>query len=390
VPLWLIPEDVLSETQAGDALAALNAVSLVRFDNSGDGTPAVSLHRLVQEVMRGRLRVAGRFDETAAQAIRLVEQSFDTSDSFESASRNAAWLPQALGCLQFAPNTGSAAWHTLWTLNQVGDFRISRGELNPAREAFEFGAKIASASAEANPDSAAWQRDLSVSYNRMGNVLVEQGNLSEALKSYRNLLAITDRLAKADPNNAGWQRDLSVSYNKVGDVLVAQGNLPEALKSFQADLAIADRLAKADPNNAGWQRDLSVSYNKVGDVLVDQGNLPEALKSFQASLAIADRLAKADPNNAGWQRDVAMSYERLILIYLQTGEKEKAAQRLADGRNIMARLTALSPDNATWRNDLAWFDHYIGELEQPAAVAVTEAREERKRGLFGRLFGGKG
>ncbi len=48
------------------------------------------------------------------------------------------------------------------------------------------------------------------------------------------------------------------------------------------------------------------------------------------------------------------------------------------------------PDNATWRNDLAWFDHYIGEFEKPAAVDVTEAPEERKRGLFGRLFGGKG
>ena len=59
IPLWLIPEDMLSEKQRDDALAALTSVSLAAYDNLPDGTPAVSVHRLVQEVMRGRLRGSG-------------------------------------------------------------------------------------------------------------------------------------------------------------------------------------------------------------------------------------------------------------------------------------------------------------------------------------------
>ena len=81
-------------------------------------------------------------------------------------------------------------------------------------------------------------------------------------------MAIAERLAEADPNNAGWQRDLSVSHNKIGDVLVDQGDLSGALDSYRPSMAIRERLAKADPNNAGWQRDLSVSRSKIGDVLV--------------------------------------------------------------------------------------------------------------------------
>ncbi len=678
VPLWLIPEDVLSETQASDALAALNAVSLVRYDDLIDGTQAVSVHRLVQEVMRGRLRAAGQFEQSAALAIQRIERSFDDSGSFKSASRNAAWFPHALACLQFAPESGAAAWHTLWTLFQSSDYYLTRGETSAALEACRKGQETAERLAKADPSNAGWQRDLSVGYEKVGDVLAAQGALAEALSAYRDSLAIAERLAKADPSNAGWQRDLSVGYNKVGDVLAAQGALAEALSAYRDSLAIAERLAKADPSNAGWQRDLSVGYNKVGDVLAAQGALAEALTAYRDSLAIAERLAKADPSNAGWQRDlsvgynkvgdvlrsrgalaealsayrdslaiaerlakadpsnagwqrdlsvgynkvgdvlrsrgalaealsayrdslgirerlakadpsnagwqrdlsvgynkvgdvlrsrgalaealsayrdslaiaerlakadpsnagwqrdlsvgynkvgdvlrsrgalaealsayrdslaiaerlakadpsnagwqrdlsvgynkvgdvlaaqgalaealtayrdslaiaerlakadpsnagwqrdlsvgyekvgdvladqgalaealtayrdslgirerlakadpsnagwqrdVAMSYERLILMYLKIGESEKAAPLLADGRKIMARLTALSPDNATWRDDLAWFDHYIGEAEKPAVADVTEAREERKRGLFGRLFGGKG
>jgi hypothetical protein len=47
---------------------------------------------------------------------------------------------------------------------------------------------------------------------------MERGNLVAALTSYQASLAIAARLAEADPDNAGWQRDLSVSHNKIGDV----------------------------------------------------------------------------------------------------------------------------------------------------------------------------
>ena len=115
----------------------------------------------------------------------------------------------------------------------------------------------------------------------------DQGNLPEALKSFRDGLAIRERLAQADPGTAGWQRDLSVSYERVGDVLVAQGNLPEALKSFRADLAIAERLAQSDPGNAGWQFDLVVSHWKLA------ANGDDAARRF-AFIVAALRKLKAE------------------------------------------------------------------------------------------------
>jgi len=77
---------------------------------------------------------------------------------------------------------------------------------------------------------------------------------------------IISRLAEADPDNAGWQRDLSVSHNKIGDVRVEQGDLSGALESYRASMAIRERLAEADPNNAGWQRDYAVNLSKLAGI----------------------------------------------------------------------------------------------------------------------------
>ena len=121
-----------------------------------------------------------------------------------------------------------------------------------------------------------------------------QGDLPEALKAYRDSRAIIERLAKADPGNAAWQRDLSVSYNKVGDVLKAQGNLAEALKAYRDGLAIGERLAKADPGNAGWQRDLSVPI-KGGRCARGPGRPARGLKAYRDGLAIASASPRPIP-----------------------------------------------------------------------------------------------
>ena len=139
----------------------------------------------------------------------------------------------------------------------------------------------------------------------IADVLVARGNLTEALESYRTSLAIADRLAEADPNNAGWQRDLSVSLNKIGDVLVAQGNLAEALESYRASLAIADRLAEADPNNAGWQRDLALSYGRIAAIQAQQEELDQVLAAFRSGRDIIAALREASADNATLPQDLA-------------------------------------------------------------------------------------
>ena len=55
IPLDIVTADVMSEIERGEAVAALQEVSLVALETLDDGSAGISVHRLVQEVMRGRL-----------------------------------------------------------------------------------------------------------------------------------------------------------------------------------------------------------------------------------------------------------------------------------------------------------------------------------------------
>ena len=74
IPLGIVTADVMPEIEKGEAVAALAEVSLVTRETLDDGSPAISVHRLVQEVMRRRLGEGAA--ETAALATRLVADAY--------------------------------------------------------------------------------------------------------------------------------------------------------------------------------------------------------------------------------------------------------------------------------------------------------------------------
>ncbi len=140
--------------------------------------------------------------------------------------------------------------------------------------------------AQAEPDRADYQRDLSVSYERMGDLYTALGQGDQAKEAYLNSLQIFERLAQAEPDRADYQRDLSVSYNKVGDLYRALGQGDQAKEFFLKDLAIAERLAQAEPDRADYQVDLAVSLAKVGQV----SDTENGERFFKRALSILNTL----------------------------------------------------------------------------------------------------
>jgi tetratricopeptide (TPR) repeat protein len=115
----------------------------------------------------------------------------------------------------------------------------------------------------------------------LSNKVLAYRNVPGANALLKSTGAVIQALADADPTSAAKQRDLPVSYERLGGVSVAAGDLKAARGYFEGGLRIRRLLADADPTSALQQRDLCVSHWKIANLLEQQGQPAEALTHWQ-------------------------------------------------------------------------------------------------------------
>ena len=121
------------------------------------------------------------------------------------------------------------------------------------------------------------------------------GLSGRALDRYQELLRRQQSRAQAEPDRADYQRDLSVSYERMGDLYRALSQGEDARQAYLKSLAILERLAQAQPDRIDYQRDLITSSMKMSEILPGEADvhLARAL-TIARSLQSRDRLAPAD------------------------------------------------------------------------------------------------
>ena len=177
--------------------------------------------------------------------------------------------------------------------SKVGDLYRALGQGEQARQSYLQSLAIRERLAQAEPDRADYQRDLSVSYNKVGDLYRDLGQGEQARQSYLQSLGHSRAIGAGRAGSRGLPaRPVGVPTSKVGDLYRDLGQGEQARQSYLQSLAIAERLAQAEPDRADYQRDLSVAYNKVGDLYRDLGQGEQARQSYLQSLAI----------RSGWRR----------------------------------------------------------------------------------------
>ncbi len=174
IPLFLFDTAPLVEAIAEPrvALAGLAAYSLVRFEAAGD---AVVVHRLVQEITRGRIPEA---DGTAAPEIALkAVDAAATGDPSDVRSWNI-WTPLAAHVDAVSRHTDAAglAKPTARLMNNLGLYWLDRGQYRAAEPLM--------------------RRALLIVELSFGN---DHPNVAICLNNLALLLKATNRLAEAEP-----------------------------------------------------------------------------------------------------------------------------------------------------------------------------------------------
>ncbi|MGB0084687.1 MAG: FxSxx-COOH system tetratricopeptide repeat protein, partial [Rhodomicrobiaceae bacterium] len=230
IPLDIITADVIGEAELNKAVAALYNVSLITHETLDDGSRGISLHRLVQEVMRARLAERGEAESTAATALRLVAAAFPSGEEPPDDVRN--WpscirlASHATTSLLSVPDTGEGAKKTSYLCNQTALYLLSRADYKAAAPLMRRALGI---------DQAAYGPDhprVAIDLNNLAQLLQDTGRLAEAEPLMRRALGIDE--AAYGPDHPR----VAIRLNNLAGLLRDTGRFAEAEPLMRRALGI--------------------------------------------------------------------------------------------------------------------------------------------------------
>jgi tetratricopeptide (TPR) repeat protein len=349
----LLSTAVRNELRLNNALASLLRYSLISVEGSGQDR-VLSVHRLVQEVVRDRL-AGGEKGQWLATALQIVLRSFP--DNSQDAS---TWLvcgrlaPHAEAALRRAEH-GKINPNVVLLVTRLALYNLGRGEYAKAEPLCQRALDMNERAL--GPD----HPETAHSLNNLAGVYYNQGRYGDAEPLYQRTLAICEKALGPDhPNTAHRLNNLAILY-------YSQGRYGDAEPLYKRALDINEKaLGPHHPETAR-------SINNLALLYYNQGRYGDAEPLYQRALAICEKALGPDHPNT------ATSLNNLALLYYSQGRyggAEPLYQRALD-----IRETALGPDHpdtAQSLNNLAGLcenQGRYGEAEPlyQRALAIREA-----------------
>ena len=342
IPVHNLDTEQLSVLNKADAIAALAEVSLVRVENRL-GRSTISVHRLVQLVVRKRLQYCDRFEFTASIAIKLLREWFP--DSTKQIDTNC-WaeaselLPHVLAVLDIAPESIRFQIETAQLMDNTGRYLVSRASFKEAEQLFQGALRVYEA-LQIRQSSRASKTLVSLAL-----VLHETGRFEEAEPFAREAVDIIP----IDENRA--EENRADALTLLGRILRSCNKAEEAESCYLEALSIYERTKGPDHHQYGS------GLNNLALLFFETGRLREAEPLFRQSLEVFR-------NNLGSEHpDVARATHNLADLMAGLDEHEKAEQLFHDALAVTEKLLGRNhPEVATTLHNLAKSQLVLGKIE---------------------------
>jgi tetratricopeptide (TPR) repeat protein len=391
IPMTLLEGAFEQEAEVWAALTALSEISLVKHDPFENGTPAIVVHRLVQNVARTRSE-ANKTSATSTK--RLISRlSAIYPQDRDALSDNAPEHPKSWPvCAQLTPHvlvqrhSGSATtempqWAEL--LHLTGCYLFGRGSYSEAvqllRDAFAMRERLL------GPEHV----DTAGTLGQLASLLRAQGDLSGAQEHEERVLSIREKALGRDHIHT------ATSLNNLALLLSDQGDLAGARPLYDRAIAIYEqalgpehpwtaacllnlaRLLRAQKDMLGakpiFNRVLAIDEKTLGPnhpgtaatllnfglLLLDQGDLVGARKTLERSVTIFEQSLGAE------HPDTAEALSSLADIL--RAEKDFVRARELYERVLEINERALGPDHfklGTTLNNLGFTLQAIGDFSE--------------------------
>ena len=313
IPLFLFDSEPLTKAIADprEALAGLAAFSLARFEVAGD---SVVIHRLVQEVARGR---GAEPDGHAALQIALEAVDFAARGDPQDVLSWPVWTPLAphVAAVVAHANAAVLTEPTSRLMNDLGLYLMTRGQFPAAESLYRAGLKLAES--QCGPDHPV----VGIRLSCLAWLLKTTNRLAEAEPMMRRALSI---------HEASYGRDhpsIARQLNNLALLLHDTNRLGEAETLMRRALWIDERFYGHDHPHVA--RDL----NNLAQLFQDTNRLAEAESLMRRALSIDEGFYGPD------HPAVARDLNNLAQLFQDTN-------RLAEAESLMRR--ALSIDEKSY------------------------------------------
>jgi tetratricopeptide (TPR) repeat protein len=358
VPLDLIDETFLPETEREDAFIALTALSLVRHDTFPDETPAVSAHPVVQATARAHKAAADGNRDFIEKAIRRLGEALPDNGYIDSRS---AWpvceklIPHVLALREHAHRSNIASHEYAFLLDAAANALHGRGAFEPAEMLLKEAVAVARAVLGSQ------HVDLGLWLNNLANIYMNTARYEQAEPLYREAVEIgTHALGRRTYRVATRISNLANLLMERGQYEEAEGLIKEALET------VAMSRGKRDAIYAARLRSLAL-------LLYRTGRIAESETAYNEAISIGEiALGHDHPLAVSWRAQLAN-------ILRDTGRLEAAE---ATYRNAIEHFTkslgAAHPSVAETRCDLARLLILTGDTEE-ALVQAQDALSAHER-----------
>ena len=282
--------------------------------------------------LRTKLEPVGRLDVLDAVAGRSLD--------YMSSLRVESLSPQEIG-------RNSKA------LNQLGEVRMSQGNLAAAVHVFNQSLSLAKTAAERDGKDPELALGVGTAHFWVANAVRLNGDTAGALAHMREYARITEELATRHPKNDKYQVESAYGHSSMASILESQGDLNAALAEYRLTLAVQSTRLGNEPSATRERGDVAETLNKIGFVLERLGRLEEAKSFYEREFAGYESLSHTEPKNMHWRDRLANSHEYLASLLDVLGEDQAALIHAAAGADIYGELARRDPTNTTWQRNAA-------------------------------------
>ena len=299
-----------------DSFGCLQSYSLVRPLEGND----VSMHLLVQEVVREHVRLSGH--DFSNGALKLVCSQFPWGGDLENLGRCLKYVSQAKVCSQNDSKTGTYSDDLVWLVGSLGAFFHRNGQYDEAIEQYERALRSYEKAFGVDHINAADRiMNIGVTYD-------SQGKYDEAIEQYERALRIYEKASGVDHINA------ADTINNIGLTYHHQGKYDEAIEQYERALRIYEKAFGEDHINAADTiMNIALTYDS-------QGKYDEAIEQYERALRIYEKAFGVDHINA------ADTIVNIGSTYYSQGKYDEAIEQYERASRIYEKAFGVDHINA--------------------------------------------